>query len=488
MSLRSKVAKGLLWSVIQDWGAHALNFVVFFTLARLLEPQVFGLVALAQVFLKFIQAITRQGFTQAIIQHDQLDKKHLDTAFWSNLLISSFLTSICIALSKSISVWFHEPQIAYVIPFLSVNFILVALNDVQRALLSRDLEFKSLATRTLIATPVGGIVGVSFAFLGFGVWSLIAKQIIYNLTEVIVLWHASKWRPSLNFSITHFKELFSFQINIVGINILNVVNGQGDNFLIGYFLGAEALGYYVVAYQLTSTAISLTDGTIQKIALPLFSRIKNEPSKLRKIINRIIQISSLIAFPIFGGIAILTPELIKVFFGEQWISAIPTMRILALGGLQHSIFSFLGILITALGKPQFNLWLNLLDTTFRGGGFAVAVRFGIVAVAIVHVAAIYIFSGVRLTLVRQMLSINIFNCLQPLILPLIGMLSMSISIQVCRYSIGGLFNHAILLFLYLILGTASYLVSIFLISPRTIYQNMDFLKSALSKQKKEIKI
>ena len=172
MSLKQKAIKGVIWSAIESWGSRVISFIVFLLLARLLEPKTFGLVALSSVFFAFMQVFLDQGFSQAIIQRKEVDQEHLDTAFWTNISIALLLLGISVAGAGVIANLFKEPQLTPIIRWLSLSFVFGALNSVQSAILSRQLAFKTLSLRTLVATLAGGLVGIVMAFLGFvfGAW------------------------------------------------------------------------------------------------------------------------------------------------------------------------------------------------------------------------------------------------------------------------------------------------------------------------------
>lgn len=484
MTLREKVAKGAVWSAFQDWGSQGIQFVVFFVLARLLGPQAFGLIALAQIFLRLIQSLTKQGFTQVLIQRDHLDKDHLDTAFWSNIGITSSLTVLCILFAQQVSVWFDEPLLSQIIPWLSINFILVALNDVQRALLMREFDYKTIATRTFIAAPVSGIIGILMAFWGFGVWSLVGKTLSENAITVILLWRVSNWRPSFSFSIACFKELFDFQINIVGLSVLGTVNSQIDKFLIGYYIDSTTLGYYVVANKVAGLVAGLIGGATQKIALPMFSRLKTNLSQLQEIFCKITQVISFIAFPVFFGIVVLAAEIIFVAFGPEWAVAVPLMQILAFSGLQNSVYSFLGELITALGKPAWNFRISFVSVLLRTVGFLIAVQWGIVAIAVVQVLIGYISTPIRLLCINRLTALSFNKYLRSHVSPLIGVAIMSGFIISFKALLGGAVNEYIALCLYVLIGAATYLTSVFLIDRKLVRETIQFIQSAFLKRRK----
>ena len=261
MNLEKKATKSIFWSFIEKWGGQLISASVFLLLARLLGPDDFGLAALASVFISFMSAFVNQGFVPAIIQKEELSSKHLDTAFWSSLSIGTLMYLMTFTASGLIAKSFGEPELQLVIKWLALVFLIIAFESVQTAILQRNFDFKKLALRSLVATFVSGVIGVIVAFLGYGVWSLVAQQLVNRIINVIVLWKASPWRPGFNISIKHFRDLSSFGINVMGVNILRFFNQRSDDFLIGFFLGTTALGYYTVAYRLLRLMVNILTNT-----------------------------------------------------------------------------------------------------------------------------------------------------------------------------------------------------------------------------------
>jgi O-antigen/teichoic acid export membrane protein len=483
MNLRQKAVKGVVWTAIGNWGSQLISFVVFFLLARLLSPEVFGLVALSSVFFAFMQVFLDQGFGQALVQRQTLEREHLDTAFWTNFGIGILLTVLAVAAAEQIAAIFKEQELVPIIRLLSLNFIFGGLNSVQSAILSRELDFKKLTVRSLISTSVGGVVGITMAIQGFGVWSLVGQSLSNGLANVITLWAATTWRPRFKFSTKHFKELFTYGINVVGINLLNFVNRRSDDFLIGYFLGTVALGYYSVAYRMLMITSQLMIGTIQKIAMPVFSRLQHDPQKLRQAFYQAIQITSLFAFPVFIGLSILSPELIAIVFGEQWKPSIPVMQVLSLIGVLYAGFYYNGPMIMALGKPSWNLWLNCLQAVGNVVFFLIAVRWGIVAVAASYVVRGYLLAPITVWVVHQVLPLKVFDYLRQYAAPFAATGFMVAIIFATKFFLGEIVTTPVLLAICIVVGTIAYGVSILLIAPQLFQRAIDLFRSALPKFK-----
>jgi len=480
MSLREKAAKGLVWSAIHRWGRAAITTVFFVILSRLLTPEAFGLVALASIFTDFVEIFLDQGTSVAIVQRAEVEREHLDTAFWISILTGILLTAGSIAASGLLAAFFHEPRLAPVLSVLSLSFILNALSGTQIAILQRKLAFKKLAARSLTATTVGGVVGVSMAFAGFGVWSLVAQSLARGLAAAVVLWRASDWRPGFSVSRKHYKELFSFGVAVVGNNVLNIVVRHSDDFLIGYYLGPTLLGYYTVGYQLLLIIIRLVTEITNTVAFPTFSRIQHQPERTRRAFYNVTQYTSLLAFPVFIGLATLAPEFVPAVFGEQWAPSIPVMQVLALIGILQSVLAFNGSVMRACGKPSWQFGVMLLNAICSVIGFALAVRWGIVAVAASLVIVGYSLAPISYLAVRRLIQIDFRTYLRQFVAPLSASLVMVIAIVGLKHVLKDqALNLYLQLSIYLTAGVLTYLLVIVLTARSLSRQVLELVRLVL---------
>lgn len=477
MSLQQKAIKGVIWTSLQNWGGQALFFITFLVLARQLGPATFGLVSMANVFIHFVQALLGQSFADAIVQRKELEDEHLDTAFWTNLGIGVLLFVLGLSTADLIATAFKQAELVPIVRVLSFSVVLNSLSSTQQAILRRQLDFKSLAARQLIGQAVGCAVAISMAIGGFGVWSLVAQQLLSNLVGTMLLWKISHWRPGLKVSKRHFKDLFNFGINVIGMNILVFVSLRSDDLLIGYYLGPVALGYYTVAYRLLVTLTQLLTDTVRQVVLPTFSRLQDNKEKVRQAFYTATELMSFAAFPAFSGMAVLSPELVLGLFGEQWQPSIPVMQLLAIVGLLRSVFNFSGAVIMALGKPTWNLVLMLLDTLGKVLTFLIAVRWGIVAVAAGLLISTCLFAPLRLWAIYRLVKLNIRTYLSRYSSPLLGAGIMAGSILLCKSFLGAYLNVKVLLGLCIVLGAVIYLATIWLLAPQFFQKLLGLARS-----------
>jgi O-antigen/teichoic acid export membrane protein len=479
VNLKTQAIAGLIWSACSSWGRQLIAFLVFTLLARVLSAEEFGLVSLAYVFLSFVQIFIHQGFTVAIVQKQEIDEEHLDTAFWSNICVSIIFTIASILFASFIADMLKQPKVAPIIQWLSVNFILFALSTVQDSLLKRKMQFKSLAIRGLISIIVGGIVGSAMALMGYGVWSLVFKQLAESFIGMLTLWHASDWRPKFRISIEKFKELFSFGMAILGIEISNYISTNSDNFIIGYVLGPTALGYYSIAYRFLVISTSFVTAIISNVTLPIFSRLQNEPAKFRNAFYMAVKLSSILNFPIFALIGMLAPEIISFCFGEKWLPSVPTMRVLSFVGIYYSFMYLYADVIISKGQPHLRLKIMLLSSIINFVSFYIVIRWGIIAVAIVLALQNFLVATpLYLITLRKLASISIKVYLQQFISASICSLIMVTSTYFLREIIVSYtnFNDILILSISASLGIILYVGIIYLLDPNLFKYLLHALK------------
>ena len=379
--LSGEVARGALWSAVERWGARLVSTAVLVILTRTVAPEAFGVIAIVSVLLAAVGIILEQGFTQAIIQRSDIEDEHLDSAFWFNLAFSAVLSVGVFLAAEPLAHWLNEPQVARATRLLSVVPIVGALSTVPSALLQRDMNFKAMSKRGLIANVVSGIVGVSLALGGYSVDALSGQIIAFAATSSLILFTASDWRPRLRFSAQHIRDIVSFGSTLFLTDLVGFVNRRSDDTIVGVRLGTADLGMYSLGYRLFMTLTDLILVPINDVALPAFSRLQHDRAALGAAFLRIIRMSSAIGFPAFVGLSLLAPEITEVLFGSVWADAAPVMRIVSLVGVIHAVTFFHHTALVAMGEPKISLWITVSYAVVNVTGFLIAVRYGIVAVA-----------------------------------------------------------------------------------------------------------
>ena len=408
MSLARRAARGAGWSLAQQIGSQTIQFGVISVLAWLLDAGSFGLIATALALVNIAQVIVEGGFGKAIVQRETLEPGHLDTAFWTSISVGLGATLTGVLLSGPISRLYGMPELGPVMAWLSLSILIASLGSTQTAILQREMRFKSLAVRRLIAQSVGGVVGIAMAVGGMGVWSLVGMNVAGRAADAAVVWTASDYRPGFRVSRRHFTDLFSYGANVLGMNLVMIVNQRTPDMLIPYLLGKEAAGYYFLAFRLVSVLVQTLVGAIGAVALPTFSKLQNDADLMGRAYLKAVRLTSAFALPAFAGLGLLAPELIQMIWGPQWLAISNVVRVLTLLGVLQTLTRFNIAATMARGKPSWELIFMSLGAGMNIGLFAVAYWLGggTVTLAGAFVTQAYLIAPLRVEAVRRLLGVG----------------------------------------------------------------------------------
>lgn len=474
MSLKEKSVTSVLWSAAQKWGSRLIGVVVFFLLARLLTPEAIGLSSLAMAFIYFAQAVVAQGFVEAIVQREELHPDHLHTAFWANAGAGVFISVLAIVGAPWIASLTNTPALAPILRWLTVSFLLSALCSIPTAILQRDFAYKILAVRYLVGIVLGGIVGVSMAFMGYGVWSLVAQELVYRTTSTISLWAQLPWRPKLRFSVVRFRELFAFESSVVGVRSFFALNRRAYDMLIANVFGAATLGVYSLGYRLTNIVEDLISSSTSTVALSSFSRIQNDRERTKRNFYMVTQLTLLFTIPAFVGLAVVAPELIPYAFGEKWRGTIPILQLFALVGIINTTASFNYVIIKAAGRAAWSSWIVLTRAVLTILSFFVVMRFGIVAVTFAYALVEFLLSPLSLIAVSKLIGVSFVDYFKRMLGPVAGTLVMVAVIYALRYYLTGV-STTLLLASFVSFGALSYALTLRVVAPEIFKSSFAFV-------------
>jgi len=375
------MGRGIAWTGVQMVGSNLLSLAAFVVLGRILTPRDFGLVASATVVILFLRVLVDAGFSRLIVQRRDLTPEHIDTAFWTAIIMGLFFTVALAAAAPLVADAFGQPRLTNIVRALSLIFIFVSFDGTQSALLERRMEFRSQAIRRLIAGGLSTGAAIALGLLGAGVWALVVQQLVLEATTVLVLWTIAPWRPRRRFSRTAFVELAGFGMRYSASVVLLYLGSNMDNLLIALVLGPVELGYYVIAYRIYVVGAEVLVGTVNRVALTTFSRLVGDSEALNASFIDATTITAFITLPCFAALALLAHPFITLIFGAKWAPSVPVLQVLAVAGVVQGQLGFTGNYAIALGKMSNQLiWLAAL-VGVELAGFAATVAFGIVAVA-----------------------------------------------------------------------------------------------------------
>jgi O-antigen/teichoic acid export membrane protein len=467
-SNKRQIAQGVAWASSAQWGGQILSFGIYTGLARLLTPEVFGLVAIAGVYVAFMQIFVQQGFGTAVIQRRELEGEHLDSAFWIATATALFFCLLSVVVGRQIARLFHEPKVAPVIQWLSLSFLFYALSAIPTALFIRELDFRPLAVRSLIAIGAGGAVGLSMAYLGFGVWSIVGQQIVNSIVGCICLWWAVPWRPGLRFSKRHLHDLYGYSLSIVGNDVLWFFSQKSDQTLVGYGFGSLGLGPYSLASRVVTLIHDGIIGPAQSVAFPAFSKLQSDAAKLEHALRRFCEMSSLVSLPVFAGLIVVAPELVPVLFGPKWISAVRILQVLAVYGSLRVFLGFVHPLMLGKGRPGLYLLLNIILASITVAGCVVASHWSPEAIGISVVVTMLSFAALTTSVITRLAWIKIGPFLKSFALPLFSSLFMMAVVAVLRTFARKAFAPTITLAVCVVTGVVVYISTALYIKPALV--------------------
>lgn len=306
---------------------------------------------MAMVYVAFVEMLLEQGMGAALVQREDLRSEHLDAAFWMILGASGALVAASVGLSGWWAGLNRLPELEAVIDGLSIIVPLHGLVVVQRAMLQREMDFRALALRTNASVALGGAVGVGMAVTGWGVWALVAQQVVSAASLLILLWWLSAWRPRLAFSREAAGSLIGFStatlIGRVGVFAAN----RSDALLMGLFFGPAAVGLYRLADRLMNLWVSLAARSVQVVALPEFSRLQTQPDALRASVLRCLRTSAALSFPPLAVVAAGSTELTGLL-GERWLASAEPLTLLCIAGMVLAVTQINAPLLQSIGRPR----------------------------------------------------------------------------------------------------------------------------------------
>jgi O-antigen/teichoic acid export membrane protein len=406
-SMTHKTLSGMFWLLSGSGVQAILRIAVMVVIARLLAPADFGLVAGALVLIDFIEVFSDLGIGLVIVQRHELEDRHIRTGF----TISAFM-----GLAFGVGIWIAAPWAAQllrmeglttILRVMAIVFPIDSLSLVASALLQRDLQFRALARISVAAYVVGyGLVGVTMAFTGFGVWALVGAYMAQTLFVSIALLIARPHAKRLSFEPRAWKEMTYMGAGFSLAQICNYVALKGDNAIVGRWLGASALGVYTRAYGLMTMSVTIFGTAFDRVMFASLAKLQHDKSRTALAFRRSVALITLIILPISAVMFLLAPELIQVLLGPKWGEVIFPFQILAIGMLLRTGYKVSASVARATGAAYHSAWRQGVYAVMVVVGGLIGQRWGVPGVAVGVLVALFAFFmlmaqlSVRLTSIR----------------------------------------------------------------------------------------
>lgn len=376
------VKRGVLWSAVERFSTTGIQFILNIIIARILSPSDYGIIGMLAIFLSISQSLVDSGFTSALIQSKERNEKDYGTVFIFNLIISVSLYFVLYISAPAISRFYEQDIIVRVLRIVGLNIIISSLSNVQRAILTIHIDFKTQSIVTIPSVIVSGIMGIVLAYQGFGVWALVAQTLTNNIFLTSLFWIFSKNRFSIQFDNTSFNRLGKFGIKLMFSGLLHTAYTNLYGLFIGKKYNAESLGYYSRAEQFSVFPASILTDVITRVAYPVLCNFQDNKEALEHAYTSFIKNACFIMFPLMIGLAILAEPIIVLLLTEKWLISAPLMAILALDSLFAPITRINLQLLQATGRSDLFLRLEIYKKSISIGLLLATVSHGLVWICI----------------------------------------------------------------------------------------------------------
>lgn len=359
-SLTNKTIKGVCWSFMDSISNQGITFLVGLVLARLLTPEDYGMIGIIMIFISVFNSIVDSGFSNALIRKNDVSDKDYNTVFVFNLVLSVLLCLMLYACSPLIADFFEHSQLNVLLKVMSCIVVINAFAIIQRTIFVKNIDFKIQTKVSLISSISSGIIGITIALKGLGVWSLVGQQVSRQLLNTTFLWIYARWRPRLEFSIQSFKELFGFGWKLLVSGLLATIWNEIYQIVIGKCYSPATLGQYTRASQFSSICSSNLTTIVQRVSYPVLSSIQDDKERLKTGYKRIIKLSMLVTFVLMLGIAGVAKSMILVLVGDQWLESVPYLQIICFSMMLYPLHALNLNILQVQGRSDLFLKLEIV--------------------------------------------------------------------------------------------------------------------------------
>ncbi|WP_051910458.1 lipopolysaccharide biosynthesis protein [Carnobacterium pleistocenium] len=362
--MKSKVFSGIIWTFLERTASQSVTLILSIILARLLSPDEYGVISIVMIFISVANVFITSGFGNALIQKKNADNLDFSSVFYFSFFLSLALYIILFFAAPIISFYYRMPELTMVMRVLGLYIPIIGFNAVQEALVSKYMMFKKFFISTLSGTILSAIIGIICAYLGAGVWALVAQRLSNVLINTIVLWRIVEWRPTLEYSFTRMKSIISYGWKLFVSSLIGSLSDNLRNFIIGIKFSPEALALYTQGNSYPNQIGTNINSTISKVLFPALSEFQDDLEKTRHIMRRAIKISTYIMTPMLIGLAAIANPLVKLLLTDEWLGIVEYIQIFSIYFIFIPIHTINLQVIKAIGRSDLFLKLEIIKRTY----------------------------------------------------------------------------------------------------------------------------
>ena len=433
-SLGRRTLRGMFWSYGSYVGTRGAALLATAVLTRLITPADFGLVALAGVFMTFLDMLQGLGVSNAlVVVGDDEVEAHAETAFVVSLTVGLVLVLITVGISPAAVALFHQPRLYAVMPALGLTFFIYALGSTHYALATKRMDFRSRTAAELADALARGGIGVILALAGAGVWSLVIGYSAGNLAMDLVLWKQVSWRPRWRPQRRHLRMLLTFGGASTAVGIMAAFLAEFDNLVVGRVLGVQELGYYTIAQKLPFLFIVSLAMVAGEVLFPAFATLARE--EMAPAFLKALTYTGVVTLPLTATLVVLAGPITVAVFGPRWEPAVAASQVLCIWALMSPIAMVCGNAFKSRTRADIVLWIAIPQAAGIVVGSLLLVRQGIVAVSWLQAGIAVVAQVVTLGIAVRMFTLRVRDVGRSLVAPLVASLGLAIALLAVRQAI-----------------------------------------------------
>lgn len=350
----------MFWKLLERFGVQGVQFVLQIILARLLTPEHYGVLSIMLIFTSLANVFIQSGFNTALIQNKDVSEEDYSSVFWVTLGISGILYCVMYFTAPLIAAFYDMPDIVTPFRVLSLMLFPGALNSIQLAKVSREMNFKKVFTSNVGGVLVSGIVGIVLAYKGAGIWALVFQTLLNIACACLVMLFTVKWKPRFVCNIARIKVLFAFGWKLLVSGLLDTLYQDLSSLVIGKKYSSDTLGFYNRGKQFPQFIISAVNGSVQSVLLPAMSERQEHKGQVKQMMRTAVMVSSYLVFPMMAGLAGVARPLVKLLLTDKWLDCVPYLQIFCFSFAFYPIHTSNLQAINAMGRSDIFLRLEVI--------------------------------------------------------------------------------------------------------------------------------
>lgn len=479
LNQRDSVLNGVAWVLTERLVSQGITFVLQIILARILMPEQYGMIAMINVFIAIANVFVIVGFSAALIQKKDADELDFSTLFYCSLAVGVVLYALIYLASPAIADFYNMPALSGITRIYALSLIISTYNSIQRSYVSRHMLFRKFFFATSIGTFLSGIIGISMAYTGFGVWALVAQYLSNIILNIVVLQFIVDWHPRLMFSWQRAKSLMKYGANICGATLIGTISLEIRQLLIGKCYTAADLSFFNRSRSIPYLIQTNVSGVINTVLFPAMSNHSDSPAVIKQMTRRSMAVTSYVMFFLMTMMAVAAQSIIILLLTEKWAPAIPYMRLVCVAYMIDIVSNANMQALKASGRADVLFKLEFIKKPAFLIFVLIAVKISVMAVAIT-LPLYSIYAGlINMSPNRKVLGYGIREQLRDLMPATFLSIAMAVAIMPFLFFE---MNEFVRFSLQAIVGTAVYVGGSLLFRVDSYHYVVSILKEKISKR------